>query len=101
MRKIEVVRADERQMRAGFPALRCRLTGSARSRTASPTGASIWMLTAELDEGSTLSWDARHGDEALFVERGELSFDGRICPGSGQMALEVGRVATLLLGSVC
>jgi hypothetical protein len=51
-------------------------------------GVSIWMLTAEVSAGSTFMWDARHGDEALFVQRGELAVDGRTCPEGGAVVIE-------------
>ncbi len=95
MRKIEVVTPDDMPIRADYAAPRCRVTGSVRSRTASPTGSSIWMLTAELDAGSSFSWDVRHGDEALFVQRGELSVDGRICPEGGAVVIEANALPTL------
>jgi quercetin dioxygenase-like cupin family protein len=95
MRKIEIVTPDEMPMGKGYAAPRCRVTGSVRSRTASPGGASIWMLAAEFDAGSSLSWEARHGDEALFVQQGELSVDGRSCPEGGAVVIEANALPTI------
>ena len=95
LRKIEVVTSDEMPIQADYAAPRCRATGSVRSRAASPGDASIWMLSAELEAGSTLSWDAPHGDEALFVQHGQLSVDGRICPEGGAVVIEANARPTL------
>ncbi len=50
--------------------------------------ASIWMSALELDAGAVLSWDPSHGDEALYVESGELVVDGRICGAGGAIVIE-------------
>ena len=88
MRKIEVVQSERFSTQEAFAAPNCRLTGSARGRAASPPGASIWMSAVELDAGSALRWDPRHGDEALYVESGELVVDGRVCPTGGALVIE-------------
>lgn len=95
MHKIEVMEADAVPMQQDYAAPRCRAGGSARSRPASPAGASIWMLTAELDAGSSLVWEPSHGDEALFVECGELAVDGRSCPEGGAVVVEANALPTL------
>ena len=88
MHKIQIVSPEETPVHAHYTAPSCRLEGSVRCRSASPSDASIWMLSAELDNGATLRWDPRHGDEALYVLRGALSVDGRDCPEGGAIILE-------------
>ncbi len=88
MRKIEVVNPDRRSTPKAFAAPHCRLEGSGRCFAASPPDASIWMSTLELDEGAALRWDPSHGDEALYVESGELVVDGRICGAGGAIVIE-------------
>jgi quercetin dioxygenase-like cupin family protein len=88
MRKIEVVRADQPFATGYALAPHCRLVGGARSRVESPPDASIWMGTALVDAGATLSWEPGHGEEAIFVERGELRLEGRICEAGGALVIE-------------
>jgi len=104
VRKIEIVNPDEVPLQAHYAAPRCRAEGSVQSRSACPPGQSIWMLSAELAANATLCWDARHGDEALYVQRGELTVDGRTCPEGGAVVIEANarptvtaRVATKLM----
>ena len=95
MRKIEVVTPDVLPTQADYPAPHCHVSGSVGGRPASPEGASIWMMTADLEAGSTLSWEDRHGDEALYVQRGELEVDGRTCPEGGAVIVEADAQPTL------
>lgn len=104
MRKIEIVSPHTLPLQTDYAAPRCRVTGSVRSRPASPAGAPIWMLCAELEAGAVLRWEACHGDEALYVQRGELAVDGRSCPEGGAVIVEsnarptlTARVATQLV----
>jgi hypothetical protein len=50
----------------------------------------LWCVTAELDEQASLTWSTLHGDEALYVRRGELEIDGRTCPAEGVAVIEAG-----------
>ena len=88
MRKIEIVSPDAMPLQADYAAPRCRAEGPAQSQPASPPGLSIWMLRAQLAADTALRWDERHGDEALYVQSGELSVDGRTCPEGGAVILE-------------
>lgn len=99
MRKIEVVHPDRFPMREAFSAPHCHLTGAGRGRAASPPDASVWFCALELDAGSMLRWDARHGDQALYVEGGELEVDGRRCPAGGAIVLEAGACPTVVARS--
>ena len=95
MRNIEIASPDQAPLHAHYAAPRCRAQGAVQSRSASPPGASIWMLCAELSADATLRWDARHGDEALYVQRGELTVDGRVCPEGGAVIVEADACPTL------
>lgn len=97
MRKIEVVKLGSVTDRTTYCAPHCRAEGSVVSRPASPPEVSLWMLTAELGVGTTLRWDARHGDEAIFVSRGELEVDGRICPTGGAVVIEADARPTVIV----
>lgn len=99
MRKIEVVKPDRFPTQEAFSAPHCRLVGPGRGRAASPPGASIGFCALELDAGSSLRWDAGHGDEALYVESGELEVDGRRCPGGGAIVIEAGAAAAVVARS--
>lgn len=88
MRKIEVVNPDRFATPAAFVAPHCRLEGPGRHFAASPPDASIWMSTLELDAGAALTWDPSHGEEALYVESGELVVDGRSCGAGGAIVIE-------------
>jgi hypothetical protein len=95
MRKIEVVKPDENPSLSAYAAPRCRVSGTFECRRASPADASIWMLTADLESGATFDWEDRHGDEALFVQHGELEVDGRRCPEGGAVVIEADARPTL------
>lgn len=90
MRKIEVVRPGRDGEWLPFTAPHCRVDGAARVRAASPASASIWMQQAELEPGARLLFDPEHGDEALYVESGELAFEGRVCGAGGALVIEAG-----------
>lgn len=88
MRRIEIVRAargSDFDARARGPR---RIAGDATRAAASPDDASIWMDVIELAPGAALAWEASHGEEALFVERGEVVVDGRVCGAGGAIVVE-------------
>lgn len=100
MRKIEVVRPERAGAWLPFAAPHARVAdGAARCRAASPAGASIWMQQVELEPGSRLVWDPEHGDEALFVESGELAIGGRRCGAGGALVIEAGAAPQLDVAS--
>lgn len=91
MRKIDVVSAEGPSTAGGDETPHGRVSGSFRSRSASPAGASIWMDDLLLEAGSSIRWEPIHGDEALFVERGLLAVldeEGRSCPAGGAIVIE-------------
>src|SRR6185437_10203960 len=59
-----------------YGAPHCTARGGACGALFHPTGYSLWRVVGELGDGATLTWDAGHGDEAIFVETGALDADG-------------------------
>jgi quercetin dioxygenase-like cupin family protein len=91
VRKIEVVSADPCSTPGRELAPHCRVKGPFRSGSASPPGASLWMDRVLLDAGTSIRWEASHGDEALFVESGALAVLGeeeRLCSAGGAIVIE-------------
>ena len=88
MAKLEIVRADDVQASAGYVAPGHRIEGGARSKMVSPSGFSLWMVLADLDDGTTIEWPGAHGDEAVYVLDGALEIDGRIAPTKGAAIIE-------------
>ena len=76
--------------RAGYAAPTVVARGSCQSRMMSPREFPLWSLTAELDAGAELEWNSTHGDEAVYVKKGSLTIDGRVCPVDGTLILEAG-----------
>lgn len=62
--------------------------GLTDARLLSPPDYPLWLVDAELADGAALEWDADHGDEGVYVERGELTVDGRRCPAGGAVVIE-------------
>ncbi|MFO0691186.1 MAG: hypothetical protein U0900_20980 [Myxococcota bacterium] len=95
MRRIEVVQGDGAFVEGRAPVPGGRLVGVGRSRLESPLQASIWMCTALFEAGATLAWDAAHGEEAFYVEQGEVAIDDRVCPAGSAIILEAKAAPTL------
>jgi hypothetical protein len=74
----------------GYCAPTVKASGDCRSRMTSPREYSLWSLTAHLGAGAELMWDENHGDEAVYVQSGSLTYDGRVCPADGALILESG-----------
>lgn len=58
----------------------------------------MWLVAAELDAGTELSWGSDHGDEAVYVRSGSITVDGRTCPFDGAVIVEAGVSATATAG---
>jgi hypothetical protein len=63
-------------------------------RQVSPDGFPLWLVVAELDDGTELTWAGHHGDEAVYVMSGGLDVDGRRCPEHGAVVVESDAPAT-------
>lgn len=62
--------------------------GLTDARLLSPPEYPLWLVDAELEDGATLVWDEDHGDEGVYVQRGELTVDGRRAPAGGAIVVE-------------
>ncbi len=76
-----------------------RADGVRWSRRVSPEPYSIWMVISELEDGGTIEWDERHGDDGVYVMSGALDVDGAQCaaarcPADGALIVESGVVCT-------
>jgi uncharacterized cupin superfamily protein len=74
----------------GWLAPTTTLEGPASSRLLSPDGFPLWLVRALAPSGTSVMWHAQHGDEVLYVQRGELEVDGRTCPSGGAIVVEAG-----------
>jgi quercetin dioxygenase-like cupin family protein len=91
MAKVELIRFAEEELAPGYPTDH-GVEGGVRHRVVGPDGFSLWMLRAELDDGSSVEWPATHGDEAVYVLDGALEIDGRVTPARGAAIVESGVV---------
>lgn len=88
MAKVEIVHASDVEAARGYGQYGHRVDGGAQHRMVSPEGFSLWMLTADLDDGTTIEWPATHGDEAVYVVEGALEIDGKVTPTKGAAVVE-------------
>jgi hypothetical protein len=72
----------------GYAAPTCRAAGGARSSLVAFDGFGLWAVAGELDAGTTLTWAEDHGDEGVYVCRGALTLDGKVCPAGGAVIIE-------------
>ena len=76
------------------PSPSCRVRGALTAKLVSPAGWSLWAVTAELAEGTTIEWFHDHGDEAVYVVEGSVEIEGGACPERGSFVVEAGVAAT-------
>jgi hypothetical protein len=88
MAKVEIVHAAEVEAVQGYGDYGHRVDGGVQHRVVSPAGFSLWMLAADLDDGTTIEWPATHGDEAVYVVEGALEIDGKVTPAHGAAVVE-------------
>jgi len=93
MAKVEIVHQADVEPVAGYGCLGHQVEGDASHRVVGPEGFSLWMLTADLADGTTVEWPATHGDEAVYVVDGSLEIDGRVTPAKGAVIVESDVVA--------
>ena len=73
-----------------YGALGREVAGGVTGRRLSPDGFPLWLLAADLDDGTRLAWPETHGDEVVYVLSGALAVEGRICPTAGAVVVESG-----------
>lgn len=66
------------------------VTGQLTARRLGPDGFPLWLLAADLDDGTRLTWPEAHGDEVVYVLSGALAVEGRTCPAAGAVVVESG-----------
>lgn len=88
---LEIVRSEDVEASAGYAAPSCTAAGPVRSRRVSPDGYPLWLVVAELHQGAEVTWTQPHGDEAVYVARGQLDVDGHgSCDRAGAVVVEEG-----------
>src|SRR4051812_28678476 len=88
MAKLAIVHQADVEATPGYGNFGHTVDGGACHRVVSPEGFSLWMVTADLEDGATVDWPATHGDEAVYVVDGALEIDGRIAPAKGAAVIE-------------
>jgi hypothetical protein len=81
--------------KTGYEVPSVALSGVATTRFAAPDGFSQWALTGTVESGGVLEWGTDHGDEALYLESGQIDIDGEICDAGGAVIIERGAPARL------
>jgi quercetin dioxygenase-like cupin family protein len=79
---------DHHEMSAGYAAPSCEASGNTSTSYAVTVDGQMWVLRANLDEGSTLTWAEHHGDEVVYVLSGEIEVDGRSCTSETAIVVE-------------
>ena len=90
MAGIEIVHAADVVATDDHPVAGHRFVGPASARLVSPRDYSLWLVVADLDDGTALELPAVHGDESVYVEHGALRVDDRTCPDGGAVVIEAG-----------
>jgi hypothetical protein len=68
----------------------CTVEGKSNSWLASPSGYSLGMVGAELEDGASLHWGDVHGDEAVYIQEGSLECNGKVAGRGGIVIVESG-----------
>jgi quercetin dioxygenase-like cupin family protein len=96
MRGIGFARHDGATTVEGYGAPTCSLRGQASSSLVAFDGFPLWAVRGRLSPGSSLGWEAHHGDEGLYVVAGTLRVGGQVCPSGGALVIEAGTPATAI-----
>ena len=84
------------QYRAKVPEGRSITTnGGVRSAYFEPQGSELWSATATMTPGATITWEGDHGDEAIYIDRGEVRTDDQIVGPGDVVIIEAGVLATI------
>lgn len=94
MKGLQFSSLAEADAKPGYLGSTCEADGGATSSVVDFSELGLWLVRAELAPGASLTWSAVHGDEALYVESGELSMDTRSCSQGGVVVVEAGAGAT-------
>src|SRR5450755_3914470 len=73
-------------------------TGVVWSKVLSPPGYALWLTKSELQDGGTLTWSDRHGDDGVYVLSGSLDIGGRSVPAGGAIIVESDALASARAG---
>jgi hypothetical protein len=92
---VDVVVAAHTEQEPVYGAPFCEVHGETSTSCSTPEGFEQFVVTGTLRAGSTLRWDAPHGDEAVFVQAGELVHDGVRCGTGDALIVESGARATI------
>ena len=98
MAGFSIVRAADTEPSNAFGARGFAVDGEVTARVVSPDDFSLWLIRADLADGTTIEWPEAHGDEAVYVIDGALEVEdpaGRtvVVPRAGSAVVESG-VAT-------
>jgi quercetin dioxygenase-like cupin family protein len=90
----QIISGDQSEQ-PGWGAPSVALDGDGTSVRLSPEGFSLWLYRGTLAPGASLSWQSPHGDEIVYVTRGEVEVEGRRCVTGGAVVVEADAAATL------
>ena len=68
----------------------CVVEGHFSCRHLSPPDWPLWGLAAQFAAESTLRWDATHGDEVIYLAKGQVRTGGHTCSPEGVVIVEAG-----------
>lgn len=73
-----------------YGAPNCVARGDVSGALFHPDDFSLWRVDGQLGDDAVLEWDARHGDEALFVVSGAIDCEGRRVGEGSTLVVEAG-----------
>jgi hypothetical protein len=89
--KFHTYRLDEVEPQTAYQGPR-DATGVKSSRRMSPEKGvfSLWLAFSELEDGATITWTDRHGDDGVYIVEGAMEIEGSTCPTGGAFVVESG-----------
>jgi hypothetical protein len=66
------------------------------ARLVSPDDFPLWLVRARMAPEQEITWGTDHGDEAVYVDAGDVELDGRVCEAGGAVVIEAGMPARLV-----
>lgn len=73
----------------------CTRRGEGRSAGFFPEGYSLWRIVGALGAGAELEWGSEHGDEGLYILKGQLEIGGTVVTAGSAVIIEAGVAATV------